>query len=1370
MILQGFRISLFYILLFLCTNTALAQSGRFYSPDNDLSSSLINQVYQDSKGFIWVATENGLNKFDGIKFAAYKHLSGDSTSIKSNYVRTIFEDRNNLLWIGCLNGLMKYNRATDSFQEIKMYRDGEIISPHVTSIIEAKNGDIWIATSGQGIFTIRKNEEIPHAETKLNASLVSNFLTVVYEDNKGNLWIGSENSGLNCYLPQSGEIETFKSPTRISGNNISSIVEDKDGVLFAGTLIGGLNRYNPEKKQFEPVSYNNNSSLAVKSLVVNNQNTLYIGTDGAGLKVYNRENHKIEDFQTNYVPIDLSRGKVHSVLQDSDNNIWLGCFQKGIVFISGIEKKFDYYGPKSLACNPIGTGCVMSIYKDRDGILWVGADNEGLYGIDGKGNRVAHFKPGNSASSISGTILSIFEDSDGNLWIGSFTKGLAKINKKTGQCIYISQLQNEKVYSITEDNRKNLLIGTYGSGFFQMNLQSGEIRHFESQKRENDILSEDELSNDWINSILVDSEGLIWIAHYKGVSCYNPDKNTFINYLDQNNILPGTVGYTLSEDRKGKIWIGTTEGLYVFDKKDSSIKVFKENDGLPNDVICGISEDNEGNMWVSTYLGMSKFVLSENRFINYYAGDGLQGNEFTRGAKYEDTEGKIYFGGINGITSFYPKDITETKKELKILITNFYLFNHAVKLGDLSGGRKIVSTAISDADEFTLAYNDNTFVIEFSTLDFSNPERIVYQYMIEELSSAWINSFPGINRVTYTNLAPGTYTFKVRAVDHDNYSAVKIIRIIITPPWYQTLWAYCMYAVLSMLLIYFAANFIHSKVSHRRSEVRRKHQIEINEAKLQFFINISHEIRTPMTLIISPLEKLIANTEDSGKLKIYLMMYRNSQRILRLINQLMDIRKLDKGQMFLKCRETDMVGFIKDLMLTFEYSAQQKNITFDFLHKDEELKVWIDLNNFDKILLNILSNAFKYTPDNGNITVELTTGRDEHQKGPLRHYFEVTVTDSGIGIDKSKVNKIFERFYQINNDVTSSNFGTGIGLHLAKSLVELHRGHIFAENRPDTQGSRFVIRVPLGNAHLKTSDLEESDYADTEVVTVSSGKSLEVATYEQIDEDITDKKEKIKPRSRYRILIVEDEDEIRQYIREELSDEYKISECVNGKEALERILSEMPDLIVSDVMMPEMDGITLCKKVKQNININHIPVILLTAKSNTEHKVEGLDIGADAYIVKPFNTSLLRSTIRNLVSNRERLKNKYSGLQIPESKLDDLQLRSPDEILMDKIVRIVNANLSNSELSVEMLASEVGMSRVHLHRKLKELTSLPARDFIKGIRLKQAASLLTGKKLTISEVAYATGFSSLSHFSNSFREFYGLSPKEYMTDNLPKEE
>ena len=1368
---------LFSIYCFLIGSTPVmkAQTGKYYSTDKELSNSLINAVYQDRKGFIWIATENGLNKFDGTRFSIYRHNATDSTSLKNNYVRTLFEDSRGNFWIGCINGLQRYDRATDSFHELFISRKDGRKNPHITSIIERRNGDLWIATSGQGAISLRKdsNPASFHIETELTDRIGSNYLNVIFEDSRQNLWIATEEKGLYRYSPESKELKSYKAPYHIAGDDVSAICEDAHGQIFVGTLTKGLFRLSSRQEgNFEPILYQNRMNLNIRTLIIDTRGKLIIGTDGEGVKEYQPQQDIIVDSEINAGPFDFSKSKVHSLIEDKDHNLWLGIFQKGLILVPGISNKFDYYGYKSIHNNTIGSSCVMAIHTDEQATIWIGTDNDGLYAINDQGKQLRHYthQAGNP-QSVPGTILCLYEDSNQELWLGSYFDGLARINKQTGTCQDVTSLLQgnlnagkPKVSCIIEDKNKNLWVGTYGSGLYKINLPTQHVTYYESTRNENDDWSINRLPNDWISYLLEDKEGMIWIGTYKGLAVLNPQTDNFINYKKQNNLLPGYVVYSLLESSNGEIWAGTSEGLVCLNKDRLTPVLFTTADGLPSDIICGLAEDEKKNIWISTHQGISKLYPPEKKFINYYAGDGLQGNEFTRTAVFKDKRGKIFFGGTNGVTAFYPQDITEIKKEMNVLITGFHVANRPVKKGDKSGNNVITDTAVMDTEQFTLAYNENTFSIDFSVLEFSNPDRISYQYKIKELGDEWISTQPGTNRVTYSSLKPGKYTFSVQARDHNNFSNIRTVTIAITPPWYQTWWAKVIWGCLGALLIYALTMYILSRIRHRQEVMRQKHMEQINEAKLQFFINISHEIRTPMTLIISPLEKLLA--EHSEKQPVYLMIYRNAQRILRLINQLMDIRKLDKGQMHLKFRETDIVGFINDLMQTFNYQAQKKNITFIFekeLEGADSLKVWIDLNNFDKVLMNVLSNAFKYTHEGGNIEVLLKTGHNDAYRSALKDYFEIDITDNGIGIDKNKIEQIFERFYQIDNDMTQSNFGTGIGLHLSRSLVELHHGIIKAENREDGQGTRFIIRLPLGSNHLKAEELENPEETESEPTISQLPKD---SIYETEEENKTNEYRKPKAKTRYRVLIVEDDEEIRRYIRSELDSDFRIYECTNGREGLETILKEKPDLVISDVMMPEMDGITLCRKIKQNININHIPIILLTAKSKAEDQIEGLEIGADAYIVKPFNTELLRTTISNLIANRERLRGKLVGEQQVEEKITKIEMKSNDEILMSKVMRTINDHLADPALNVEMLAANVGMSRVHMHRKLKELTNQSARDFIRSIRLKQAANLLREKNLSVSEVAYATGFSNLSHFSNTFRDFYGISPSEYKEQQM----
>ncbi len=1349
------------LLLGVFAGNTQAQTGKFYSTDRELSNSLINKVYQDSRGYVWVATEDGLNKFDGNEFVIYRQKFTGTNNLLNNYVKTVFEDSQGRFWVGCINGIQLYDRSTDSFHTFPIYHKEQQQYPQVSvNIIERKNKEIWMGTFGQGIITLQGDRFV--SKDDLNEKTNSYFIHFIYEDNERNLWIASSGEGLFCYTANH-QLHHYTAPQQITSEDVSCFCEDQDGTLFVSTLNGGLMKFDKSSRRFIPIPYKGRYNLSIKTLEIDKDNTLFIGTEGKGLKQYDRANNCIVDSPIHSNVFDITESKIHSILPDRDGNLWLGIFQKGLLSIPGMQNKFNYYGYKSYLKSSIGSSCVMAISVDSQGVAWIGTDNDGLYAIDDNGKQLAHFKEENGDRRAPANIMCLFEDSEHKLWAGSYFSGLAQIDKRTGISTYVNRLSgsgsrpvNEKIYHLMEDRNHHIWVCTYGSGILKMSLSGQILAQYQSDKQHNEDWSKDQLCNDWVNCVEEDEEGLMWIGTCNGLSCFDPVRQSFINYFQKSNLLPNIFVHTIHQDRKGYIWIGTSEGLYRFDKQKKTFDKYTTEEGLPSDVICGIAEDWQGTFWISTHRGIARLNPENGNFTNYYAADGIQGNEFTRGAGFQDHRGKIFFGGTGGVTSFYPKDITNIIRKLKVDITSFMVSGKRVQKGDKSGSEIITDTLVMDARRFTLAHDHGSFTLEFSTFEFSDPERIVYQYRIQGLDADWITANVGSNRATYNSLPPGTYLFEVRAKDDRNVSDIRSVQIVIMPPWHQTFWAKCIWTLLGLIMVYSFSMYLLSRFRHRQEIIRREHQEQINEAKLQFFINISHEIRTPMTLIISPLEKLLA--EHSDKQPTYLMIYRNAQRILRLINQLMDIRKLDKRQMHLKFRETDIIGFIADLMQTFEYQAQKKDIAFTFYNelkdKAEMLKVWIDLNNFDKILLNVLSNAFKYTPEGGEITVSLTTGHNEGTRGPLKNYFEITVTDTGIGIDQDKIEQIFERFYQINNDVTHSNFGTGIGLHLAKSLVTLHHGTIRAENRDDGNGTRFIIRLPLESNHLEAEELE------------NPGESIVKAPVTNIlpllaEEHPSEGTSRPKPKSRYRVLVAEDEDEIRGYIRDELSGDFRIQECANGREALEFVLREKPDLVISDVMMPEMDGMTLCRKLKQNINTSHIPIVLLTAKSKAEDRLEGLEIGADAYIVKPFNTELLRSTVSNLIGNRERLKGKFEGEKQVDEKIEKIERKSNDEILMTKIMKIVNENLSNPELNVEMLAAGVGMSRVHMHRKLKELANQSARDFIRSIRLKQAASLLKEKNLSISEVAYATGFSNLSHFSNSFRDFYGVSPTEY---------
>ena len=800
--------------------------------------------------------------------------------------------------------------------------------------------------------------------------------------------------------------------------------------------------------------------------------------------------------------------------------------------------------------------------------------------------------------------------------------------------------------------------------------------------------------------------------------------------------------------------MGTSQGLKQLNPQTQKVRKYTISDGLPSNSISAIEGDANGNLWISTNFGISRFNPSTQTFVNFYASDGLQGNEFSKGVSFASTKGEIIFGSTSGITYFNPGEITSPNKKPEIRITDFYVHDKAVRLGMKSGRYDIVTTSVTNSDKFHLSHKDNSFSIELSAMEFYSPERISYSYTFN--SNTWVNLQSGVNRISFSELTPGIYHFQVKARDYNSYSEIKKLTIIISPPWYVSWWAKTIYCLTAVIITIFIIVQIRQRYRARQEMLEHIHAEQLNEAKLQFFINISHEIRTPMSLIISPLQKLMATDYDTERQQSYNIIYRNAERLLRLVNQLMDIRKIDKGQMQLKFQETDIVSFIQDLHYTFAYQANTKHIKLDFHSEVKELKAWIDPKNFDKVILNILSNAFKFTPENGNIQIRLCTGNDPNAaEKALSRYFEISIEDDGIGINETELERIFDRFYQIRNSQNNSNIGTGIGLHLIRSLVELHHGSITVENNQGTPGCRFIVRLPLGKEHLKPEEIDNSAVKQDSVhITTALPTTPLIET-----------SPKTHSKSKYRVLIVEDDDEIRRYICQELGRDFHMQECRNGKEAFTYILKKTPDLIISDIMMPEMDGMTLCSKVKQNINTNHIPVILLTAKSREEDNLEGLSIGADAYITKPFSIEILRQSTFNLIKSRERLRNNFQGNQTQKERMQELEIESPDERLLDRIMKVINDNIANPELNVEMVAETVGISRVHLHRKLKELTNQSTRDLIRNLRLKQAATLLAKKRQSINEVAALTGFTNVAYFSTAFKELYGMTPTAYMEQN-----
>ena len=1341
---------MFTILPFL----SFAQNGRIFSADSELSSSLINDIYQDHKGYIWIATEDGLNKYDGAKFTIYKRDAEDPESILNNYVKSIFEDDEQNLYFGFFNGLQIYDHATDTFKQIQLSIDEEFTyDAHVTGITQRVSGEILIGTSGRGVFSLKKDEKDFYAENLPNF-IPTAFVDHVYQDKTHNLWFITPETGLFKVDPNNKVTPFFQDAERRA--TLSAIGEDADGTIYVGSYTRGLFKLDPKTSSFIPVPHT--QQLAIHSLFLNSDGDFLVGTDGDGLFKFNSEDASLTPYQVVVSSFDSSKSKVHDIIEDDSGNIWLGLYQKGVVLIPHRVNNFNYIGYESNALDIIGSNCVMSVFKDSKGILWVGTDGDGLYSIAPDYRVINHYKDQDYLGRQLNTVVSIYEDSNNDLWIGTYLNGLAKIDRSSLKMRFIENLIDEQtnpvksIYSIVEDSNKNLWLGSMGSGLFKLDIATEFIKSCNIQIADAPK-GPTFFNNKWINHLILDnSENWLYIASYDGVSRYNLKNQTFQTFENGIRQFDGEIVYTLHQDHQDYIWMGTANGLIKIDADFKERAHYTIKDGLPSSTICSIEEDSNHKLWIATNQGISEFIPGTQSFLNYYFNDGLQGNEFSKNASYLYQENQLFFGGMNGITYFNPSEIKDKDTKPEIFITDVYLQNKPVRKGMKSGTYTILDKAIIDADTLNLSYQDNSFILEFSSMEYRNPKRISYSYSIN--NSPWILLNPGVNSVAFNNLEAGTYNFKLRAKDYDKFSEVKEFTAIIHPLWYLSTLAKVIYLILFFILTGFIIYQLQQRQQSRNRFREYSKARQINEAKLQFLTNISHDIRTPLTLVINPLKKLLKSDSDPLRKRSYTTMMRNADRILHLTNQLLDVRKIDKGQLELKFEEVELVAYIANICSLFEDQIEAKEIAFSFEHEMDTVQAWIDPNYFDKVIQNLVANSLKFVDKGGMVKVVLEISETEKDTYG-QSYFQVRVIDNGIGIEEGMESCVFERFYQVKGSPHHLE-GTGIGLNLTRSIAELHHGTIYAKNNKNTRGCQFVTRIPLGKKHLTPDEINHN----------SSLETKEAHNKPVIPEEKNPETEQEIIYGGSKILVVDDDLEIRNYIKNEFSSTFNIVLAQNGKEALEMLLKDAPELVISDIMMPEMDGMELCRRIKKNININHIPVILLTAKSSQERNLESLNLGADAYIPKPFDILILKKLAVNLIQNRKLLKNNYDGSQLQEDKVKQVAVESSDEILLKKIITYINENISNSDLNVEMIANTVGISRVHLYRKLKELTNQPASDLIKNIRLKQAADLLASKPISIAEVAYAVGFSNLSTFSTNFKNLYGVPPKKYQDSHL----
>ena len=1323
-----------------------AQMGKHFDADNMISSSFTTQVYIDHDGFIWVATRNGLNRYDGYKTLTLKKEKRQDLGMASNYVNCITQDQRGIFYVGMFGAFQTYNG--ERFQDITTYDlDGNATPCYITCLLRRSNGDILAGTSGHGLLKMTGDHTAHQIGGVLKDVSTIHRMT---EDSRQRIWMATEGMGLLCY--DGKKLQRFLDDDEHK-NAVLDVCEDRQGRIFIATSNAGLYRLDG----IVPVHIDETGDKHISVLYVNHEGNIMLGYDGMGLAIYNPNTRTLTDNPYYSREVDLSTAKVYSICEDQHGNVWLGLLQKGIYMHPGKTTGFHYMGYKLGPHNIIGNASVTSVMVGSNGYTWIGTDKDGLYCLDSSFKVVRHFK-----EHFPSTILCIAEDEKHHVWVGSYKEGCGWIDVPALN--YYPQSfpygQGLSVFDIVSDRKGHVWLGTMGQGLLRYDITTGNIKEYVSAENASVNRKVNSIANNYISQIALSPDSQrIYTATTMGVCAMTFKDENWLSTFNGSNCPNYGTPVRIAREFGGKVRIGTNDGLYSYDLKRHHMDHHGMESGLADNGIASIEQDRQGNLWVATDHGLC-FVDTKTQVVSSYLVDnGLQSNEFSDGASWIAPNGKLVFGGLGGITWFDPKDIKVSNWKAEVKLTGFAVNGEPVTPATMSGFWQVTDTAIIASDRFVLSPGDNSFAIQLSTLTYDNPEHIVYRYRINK--EEWVRMQPGVNEMTFSHLQPGTYHFCLVAEKNGISTPERCFTVIIHAPWYRTPLAYATYllALIGLFLWY-----RHQRRRKEQDKLRLQEHIhaeEMADAKLKFFMNISHEVRTPMTLIVAPLLSLIKQDNDPHRRSIYETIRRNAERILGLINQMMDLRKIDKGLMQMHMCETELVTFIGDIHTLFAQQARAKSITFPYEHDTAELPVWIDRAHFDKVIVNILSNAFKFTPTGGEIGIHLTHD-DRHAT--------IAVSDTGEGIPEDKLDRIFERFYQSPSSVNDRNTGTGIGLDLTRSLVELHHGTITAHNNAGGKGCTFVVTIPLGNSHLRPEEMiAEQKEATPNTTTLFDNNEVaegQAPSETPLTENLSISEPKMGQRQQ--IVIVEDDMEIREYLSNELSSDYDVTVCENGRIGLSEVLRRIPDLVISDIMMPEMDGNTLCSKIKGNPATSHLPVILLTAKNRDEDQLEGLETGADAYIVKPFNMDILRRTIVNLVHTHRTLRLKYGRNDQLEQQVDDIKMKSPDEKLLDRVMAVINKNLSNSDLSVDKIADEVGISRVHLHRKMKELTGQTPHDFIRNIRLKQAAHLLTTNNMNITEVMYACGFNNSASFSTIFKKFYGMSPREYMNENKNK--
>ncbi len=1331
-----------------------------YSSADGLSSVVISDIVQDSTGFIWIGTQDGLNRFDGHNFRVYKNIPNQETSLNDNLIRSLHIDQNGTLWIGTRKGAARYDPVFDRFSRLPglLFGNQNNDKVRVYEIVSDKRNHIWIGMQENGIFHYNPGTNLYthyHARAEERNQLDSDFITGLYYDIETDIvWFTTIDGGLQCIILPEGKVERFESINSeiLDNNTVSGIFPVKEKNTDYLWLQSYRNLYKVPRdiqsaKKAQPCNiFTANYQRSINDVIQTGTNNTWVG--GAPLIQYQPEDKTIHSIKHSiFEPSSISDNNITCLYYDSFEVLWVGT-ENGLNKLDTRRKAFTFYSQTAKSNDRLPTGEVQAIYQDSHGTLWIGIRNNGLYIKRGIQNKHIPFK-NNELQGFSGkNITSFLEDNEGRLWIGIMGGGLNMIEdpenvwKKdpTFQYFRVDQpaghyLNTWNVRCITQENEHSFWIGTLNGIKHVTFIEENSSIEIDSVHTYSHISGNDSsLIGDLVNDIYIDGKKNVWVATSQGLSFLpfeNRERGIFTNFfpdIKKNTISQNSVKKIFEGDTN-TLWFATQGGgLFKYNMGLKKFKNYTSEEGLSGSIIWGIQEDKRNNLWLSTNAGLWLFNTSLDTFRNFSTSDGLQNIEFSEFSSFKNKDGEIFFGGKNGLIRFHPDSIEDNPIPPRVAITSLRIFNQKIEVGDTLNGELVLDSAISQKRKLILSHKHNDFSFEFIGLHFASPDQNRYKYIMEGYDKTWKTAGAENRVATYTNLPPGKYVFKINASNNDGVwcNSPDSMVVQVSPPFWFTWWAYLIYLIIITSIFFLLLYFF-------RLRQKWQNELELDKLKLQFFTNISHEFRTPLTLILGPLERLIEKrTAHENTLK---MIKSNALKLQQLINQILDIRKVERGTNVLEPEPGDIVTFTKDIVALFYPLADQKKHHLSFKSDQQICHVNFDKEKLEKVIINIVSNAFKYTPDGGAIEVRVNTKKKNH--------VEISIKDSGVGMSRRNITRIFERFYQIDQSVMD---GFGIGLALSYELIKLHRGKIEVESRTG-EGSNFRVIIPSNLQAVKK---------ETKTAELAEKKPEPFFEQETEEEEFPVDPDNSKPL----IMVIDDNKDMRLYLRDYLMDKYQVRLAAKGETGIQEAIEKIPDLIISDVMMPGMDGYKLSSRLKTDIRTSHIPVILLTARQSEQSHKQGLETGADDYITKPFNMELLRLRIQNLLDNRQRV-HRFFHQNSNSIEVDDLDIGAFDKNFLDKAFKTITSNIDNEHFSVEEFAGEMALSRTQLYRKIKALTGKTPNRLIKISRMTRAAEMLREKQMTVSEVAYKTGFKDIAHFSRSFQQFFGKNPSEF---------